>query len=144
TAAIAVTLAGGDEAEVSALEPAAALAELEEEELDEEDSSASEEELAAQAEAEEGPLPDANDPTLDEPADAPLEEDALVEGEAEPPPPVVRPAARNPWAGREPATLALVKRRISRGQTITKRHMRQVASYRRSHPRDVRATLVLA
>lgn len=145
SAAIAVTLADGEDAEEAALEPAAALAEVEDEELDdEEDSSASEEELAAQAEAEEGPLPDANDPTLDEPADAPLDEDALVEAEAEPPPPVVRPAARNPWAGREPATLALVKRRISRGQTITKRHMRQVASYRRSHPRDVRATLVLA
>ena len=143
-AAIALTFARGDEEEVPELAPAAGLAALEEEELDEEDSSASEEELAAQAEAEEGPLPDANDPTLDEPADAPLEEDALAEEEAEPPPPVVRPAARNPWAGREPATLALVKRRITRGQTITKRHMRQVASYRRSHPRDVRATLVLA
>ncbi len=102
---------------------------------------ADEEELEAQAD-EEAPVEE-NDPSLDEIADAPLEEDE-EEVEPEPPPPRVRPAARNPWGGREPATLSLVRRRIARGQPITKRHMRQVAQYRRRNPSDVRATLVLA
>lgn len=144
-AAIGTTLFGD---EAAAIDPVAdAAGAIDEDalalEAQDEDSNVSEEELEAQAEAEEGPLPDANDPSLDEPADAPLEEDS-AEAEVGPPPPVTRPPARNPWAGREPASLALVKRRISRGQTITKRHMRQVASYRRRNPGDVRAVLVLA
>ncbi len=106
------------------------------------DSSESDDELAAQAEVE-APVGE-NDPSLDEVADAPLEEDVVAEAEPEPPPPVERPAARDPWAGREPATISLVRRRIARGQSITKRHMRQVSQYRRRHPSDVRATLVLA
>lgn len=108
---------------------------------DELEAQADEEALEAQA-AEEAPVEE-NDPSLDEIADAPLEEDE-EEAEPEPPPPRVRPAARNPWGGREPATLSLVRRRIARGQPITKRHMRQVAQYRRRNPSDVRATLVLA
>lgn len=106
----------------------------------------SEEELEAQAEAEEGLVADGHDPSLDEPADAPLEEEEEEEPESEAKerPPVARPPARNPWAGREPATLALVRRRISRNQTITKRHMRQLTNYRRRNPGDVRAVLVLA
>ncbi|HJL19279.1 MAG TPA: protein kinase [Sandaracinaceae bacterium LLY-WYZ-13_1] len=59
------------------------------------------------------------------------------------PPPADRPGARNPWRGRTPALLARVRRRISRGHTITRGHIRLVQQYRRRHPRDVRATLVL-
>lgn len=120
---------------------AAAPGDAEDAALEDEESSVSEEELAAEALAEEGSAPGPDDPTLDEPADAPLEETAEEEI-AEPP--ARRPAARNPWAGREPAAIALVKRRVARGQTITKRQIRQVARYRRQNPSDVRATLVLA
>ncbi|HEY8430690.1 MAG TPA: hypothetical protein VIL20_20060, partial [Sandaracinaceae bacterium] len=144
-AAVGDPIAGGpDEAAISregagegAGESADEIAEGEEE--DAEEAATSDEELAARAEAE---TPVGNDPALDEIADAPLEEDAS-DAEPEPPPPAARPAARNPWAGREPPTLALVRRRIARGNPITKRHMRQVAQYRRQNPSDVRATLLL-
>jgi hypothetical protein len=114
------------------------IAEEEAELLEEEEAPIVAEELSE----EEAALLTSDDPSLDEPADAPLEED--VEVPPAPPPPTVRPPQQNPWAGREPSTLSGVHRRVMRGQTITKRHMRSVAAYRRRHPRDVRATLLLA
>jgi serine/threonine protein kinase len=93
---------------------------------------------------EEAALEQDPDPTLDEIADAPLEETEDVADVPAPPPPAARPPAANPWAGSEPPTLSRVHRRVARGSAITKRHMRQVAAYRRRHPNDVRATLLLA
>ncbi|MFK7987739.1 MAG: protein kinase [Sandaracinaceae bacterium] len=135
-------------------EPSSLIAEAPEPELPSSDMVLTEQDtldeaLAQEAAEEEGEEPDgvteppeeASDPSLDEEADAPLDED---DEEAPVAPPRSRPRAANPWRGRTPSTLARVRRRISRRQPITKRHIRQVARYRASHPSDVRATLVLA
>ena len=81
---------------------------------------------------------------LEDEVDAPLRDEEDEADEPAPPPRESRPAARNPWRGRAPQPLDRVRRRISRGHTITKGHINEVARYRRRNPNDVRATLVLA
>ncbi len=82
------------------------------------------------------------DNTLEQPAEAPLEED---EEEIAPlPAPATRVAARNPWGGREPEAISRVRRRLMQGHPISQASMRQVANYRRRNPSDVRSTLLLA
>lgn len=56
--------------------------------------------------------------------------------------PAVRPAARNPWAGRVPRQLVRLRTSQHRGG-LNASELRSLTRYRNEHPQDVRARLVL-
>ncbi|MCA9535637.1 MAG: serine/threonine protein kinase [Myxococcales bacterium] len=61
-------------------------------------------------------------------------------------PPVVRPAARNPWRPRErlDEQMKTVYDRLERGSTPSRQSLRRLAAYAANHPTDPRPRLLLA